>query len=256
MTWFIAGLVPAIISLICVPWLIYKMYPPEIKETPNAKEWADTELDKMGKFSLPEKMMAGVFVFALVMWMISSFIGMDAALVAFMAVSLLLLTGVLSIQDILKETGAWNTLLWFSVLIFMATELNTLGVIPWLSETIKTSVSGISWIWVLLILVLVYFYSHYLFASGTAHVTAMYSALLGVAISAGAPAVMAAIVLGFTGAIFGSTTHFANGPATVLFGSGYVKQSDWWRMNFILGLFYIVVWIGIGALWMKVIGLW
>lgn len=256
MTWFIAGLVPAIISLICVPWLIYKMYPPEIKETPNAKEWADTELDKMGKFSLPEKMMAGVFVFALVMWMISSFIGMDAALVAFMAVSLLLLTGVLSIQDILKETGAWNTLLWFSVLIFMATELNTLGVIPWLSETIKTSVSGISWIWVLLILVLVYFYSHYLFASGTAHVTAMYSALLGVAISAGAPAVMAAIVLGFTGAIFGSTTHFANGPATVLFGSGYVKQSDWWRMNFILGIFYIVVWIGIGALWMKVIGLW
>ncbi len=256
MTWFIAALVPAVISLLVVPFLIYKMYPPEIKETPNAKEWADTELKKMGKTSIPEKFMAGVFVIALVLWMLSSFIGMDAALVAFLAVSLLLLTGVLTMDDILHETGAWNTLIWFSILIFMANELNTLGVIHWLSSSIANSLHGVSWILVLFVLVLVYFYSHYLFASGTAHVSAMYSALLGVAISAGAPPVMAAITLGFTAAIFGSTTHFANGPATVLFGSGYVKQSDWWQMNFILGLFYIVVWIGIGSLWMKLIGLW
>ncbi len=40
-TWFLAGLVPGVICLIAVPWLIYKMYPPEIKDTPNAKEWAD-----------------------------------------------------------------------------------------------------------------------------------------------------------------------------------------------------------------------
>ncbi|GAF36488.1 2-oxoglutarate/malate translocator [Lentilactobacillus farraginis DSM 18382 = JCM 14108] len=232
------------------------MYPPEIKETPNAKEWADSELEKMGKTSTPEKMMASVFAIALVLWIISSFIGLDAATVAFLAVTLLLLTGVLTMDDILHETGAWNTILWFSILIFMATELNTLGVIPWLSKSIGTALHGVSWILVLLVLVLVYFYSHYLFASGTAHVSAMYSALLGVAISAGAPAVMAAIILGFTGAIFGSTTHFANGPATVLFGSGYVKQSDWWRLNAILALLYLVIWIGIGGLWMKVIGIW
>lgn len=256
MTWFMAGLVPGLISLIVVPWLIYKMYPPEIEETPNAKEWADTELAKMGKTSKPEKVMASVFLIALVLWIISSFIGLDAATVAFLAVGLLLLTGVLTMDDILHETGAWNTILWFSILIFMANELNALGVIPWLSKSIGSSLHGVSWIVVLLVLVLVYFYSHYLFASGTAHVSAMYSALLGVAISAGAPATLAAIILGFTGAIFGSTTHFANGPATVLFGSGYVKQADWWRMNAILGLFYLVVWIGLGSLWMKLIGIW
>lgn len=256
MTWFLAGLVPGIICLAIVPWLIYKMYPPEIKETPNAKEWADSELEKMGKTSNPEKVMASVFVLALVLWILSSFIGLDAATVAFLAVGLLLLTGVLTMNDILHETGAWNTILWFSILIFMANELNALGVVPWLSKSIGSALNGVSWIWVLLVLVLVYFYSHYLFASGTAHVSAMYSALLGVAISAGAPALLSAIILGFTGAIFGSTTHFANGPATVLFGSGYVKQADWWKMNAILGLFYLVVWIGIGGLWMKVIGIW
>ena len=84
----------------------------------------------------------------------------------------------------------------------------------------------------------------------------MYGALLGVAVSAGAPATCAALMLGFTGSIFASTTHYANGPASVLFGSGYVTQGKWWQLNFVLGLFYLVVWGGIGALWMKVIGIW
>ncbi len=64
------------------------------------------------------------------------------------------------------------------------------------------------------------------------------------------------MMLGFTGAIFGSTTQYANGPASALFGAGYVKQSDWWRLNFVLGIFYLIVWGVVGGLWMKVIGLW
>ncbi len=256
MGWFVAGVVPGLISLICVPLIIYKMYPPEIKDTPNAKEWADKELAEMGKITLPEKIMGGVFIVALVLWMLSSFIGLDATTVAFLAVGLLLLTGVLSVKDVLNETGAWNTIVWFSILIFMATELNTLGLIPWLSKALGASLHGVSWMVVLIVLVLFYFYSHYMFASGTAHVSAMYSALLGVAISAGAPATMAAMMLGFTGAIFGSTTQYANGPASALFGAGYVKQSDWWRLNFVLGIFYLIVWGVVGSLWMKVIGLW
>lgn len=254
--WFVAAIVPGIICLALVPWLIYKLYPPEIKETPNAKEWADKELAEMGKVSLPEKLMAGVFVIALVLWMISSFIGLDATTVAFLAVGLLLLSGVLSVKDILAETGAWNTIVWFSILIFMANELNTLGFIPWMSKALGNSLHGMSWGIVMVVLVIFYFYSHYLFASGTAHVTAMYSALLAVAISAGAPATFAAVMLGFVGAIFGSTTQYANGPASALFGAGYNKQSDWWRLNFILGLVYLVVWGGIGSLWMKVLGMW
>lgn len=256
MSWFLAAVVPAVISLAVVPWLIYKMYPPEIKETPNAKEWADKELAEMGKVTLPEKIMACVFVIALVLWMLSSFIGLDATTVAFLAVSLLLISGVLSVKDVLSETGAWNTIFWFSILIFMANELNVLGFIPWLSKALGNSLHGMSWGIVMVVLVLFYFYTHYLFASGTAHVTAMYGALLAVAISAGAPATFAAVMLGFVGAIFGSTTQYANGPASALFGAGYNKQSDWWRMNFILGLVYLVIWGGIGSLWMKVLGMW
>ncbi|UDM32079.1 anion permease [Lentilactobacillus laojiaonis] len=255
-TWFTAAIVPGILSLIIIPYVIYKMYPPEIKETPNAKEWANDELAKMGKITVAEKIMMAVFVLALALWMLSSFIGLDATFVAFLAVSLLLVTGVLNVSDILNETGAWNTLIWFSILIFMANELTKLGLIGWLSKTMGSMLSGYNWMIVLFVIVIFYFYTHYLFASGTAQTSAMYSALLAVAISAGAPHLLSALLLGFTAAIFGSTTHYSNGPASILFGTGYVKQSDWWRMNFILGLIYIVIWIGIGTLWMKLIGIW
>ena len=62
--WFLAGLVPGLLSLIIIPFIIYKLYPPEIKETPNAKECADTELEKMGKITVPEKVMIGILCFA------------------------------------------------------------------------------------------------------------------------------------------------------------------------------------------------
>ena len=254
--WFLAALVPGIISLIVVPWLIYKMYPPEIKETPNAKQWAEKELDQMGKMTLPEKLMAVIFIIALVLWMTGSLTKIDASLAAFLTLGLLLVVGVLSWTDVLHETGAWNTLTWFSVLVMMAGSLTTLGFIPWLSSSIGSMLHGMSWFLVLAILIAFFFYSHYLFASSTAHVTAMYSALLAVAISAHVPPMLAALLLGFFGNLNASTTHYASGPAPVLFGSGYVPQNKWWSLNLVLGVFYLVVWIGIGSLWIKVIGMW
>ena len=73
--------------------------------------------------------MVGVFIIALALWVLGSFINVDATLTAFIALALLLLTGVLAWSDILNETGAWNTLVWFSVLVLMAEQLNKLGFI-------------------------------------------------------------------------------------------------------------------------------
>lgn len=256
MNWFIGALVPGILSLILIPFIIYKMYPPEIKKSPDAKQWAKGELEKIGKVSLPEKIMFGVFLISLILWISGSFTGIDATLTAFIAIGLLLVTGVLNWSDITHETGAWNTFFWFSVMVMMATELNKLGFIPWLSKAVSSSLHGLNWVWVLIILILVYFYSHYLFASAVAHISAMYAALLGVAISTGVPPLLAALMLGFFGNLFGSTTHYSLGPAPIYAGSGYITQSEWWRMNFVLGLVYLIIWVGVGSIWMKLIGFW
>ena len=255
MNWFVAAIVPGLISLIVVPLIIYKMYPPTVKETPNAKKWATEQLEEMGKISLAEKFMIGIFIVALILWITGSFINIDATLTAFIALSLLLLTGVLNWKDILNETGAWNTLVWFSVLVLMADQLNKLGFIPWLSKLIAHSLGGFSWPIVLVLLILFFFYSHYLFASATAHVSAMYAALLGVAVAAGAPPLFSALMLGFFGNLLASTTHYSSGPAPILYASGYVSQKRWWLMNLVLGIVYFIIWIGLGSLWMKLIGM-
>ncbi len=68
------------------------------------------ELATMGKIALAEKFMIGIFVVALtLLWIVGSFIHIDATLTAFIALALLLLTGVLTSASILNETGAWNT---------------------------------------------------------------------------------------------------------------------------------------------------
>lgn len=255
MNWFLAALVPGLVSLIVVPFIIYKMYPPTVKETPNAKQWAKNELANMGPISIAEKFMTGIFIVALALWVTGSFIHVDATLTAFIALALLLLTGVLTWKDILNETGAWNTLVWFSVLVLMADQLNQLGFIPWLSQLIAHSLHGLSWPIVIVLLILFYFYSHYLFASATAHVSAMYAALLGVAVAAGAPPLFSALILGFFGNLLASTTHYSSGPAPILYGSGYITQKRWWTMNIVLGFVYFIIWIGLGSLWMKLIGI-
>ena len=86
MPWLTASIVPAAICLLVVPYFVYKIYPPEIKETPNAKEWATSKLAEMGKLTLPEKMMAITFVVTLALWMLSSTLGIDATLIAFISV--------------------------------------------------------------------------------------------------------------------------------------------------------------------------
>lgn len=257
--WFLTAIVPVAVATVVIPYVIYKMYPPEIKETPGAKKWAEGKLNEMGPMSTPEKIMSAVFCISIILWVLSGFFKipqLDATFVAFLAVSLLLITGVLTMKDALAETGAWNILIWLSILMFMAGKLISYGFISWFSKLVQTGLHGVSWQLVLVILVLLMFYTHYFFASGTAHMTALYLPFLSVAVATGAPLGLSAMLLAFTGAFNASTTHYANGPASILATTGYVKQSEWWKMNFVLGLIYLIIFGTVGTLWMKVIGVW
>ena len=104
------------------------------------------------------------------------------------------------------------------------------------------------------ILALVYFYAHYMFASNTAQIVAMYGVFLGAAIAAGTPPMFAALALGFIGNLFGAITHYASGPSGVVYGSGYVKVSEWFKIAFIMSVAIIIIWTVVGSAWMWVLG--
>jgi divalent anion:Na+ symporter, DASS family len=254
--WAIAASVPGLISLIVVPYILYRLNPPEIKSTPEAAEMAKSKLREMGGVKTPEWIMLAAFVMLIVLWIFGSNWAINATTTAFVGLGLLLLAGVLSWGDVLNERGAWDTLVWFAALVMMASFLNSLGLISWFSDRMGSAVGGFAWVPAFLILALVYFYSHYFFASCTAHVSAMYPAFLVVAIVVGTPPLLAALVLAFFSNLFAGTTHYGTGPAPVFFGSGYVSMSDWWKYGLLISVINIAIWLVAGGLWWKVLGLW
>jgi len=254
--WMTAAIVPGVISLIVVPYVIYKLYPPEVKETPTAAVEATKKLEEMGPLKREEWYTIGIFILLVVLWIFGSSINLDTTVTAFIGLMLLLLTQVLTWDDIKKEQGAWDTLVWFSVLVMMAMFLNSTGMIPWFSDMIKGVIGDTSWMLALIVLAIVYFYSHYFFASNTAHVSAMYGAFLSVMVAAGAPPLVSALLLGFFSNLFGCLTNYGSGPAPVFFGTGYVTQEKWWGLGLIISIIHIVIWLVIGGLWWKVLGLW
>jgi DASS family divalent anion:Na+ symporter len=254
--WAVAALVPGLASLLIVPLVLYRLYPPEVKETPGAAEMARTRLAAMGRMKRDEWIMLGTFILLLLLWIFGGRLGVHSTITALLGLGVLLATRVLTWEDVLHEREAWNVFVWLSTLVMMASGLSRLGLIAWFSGTIGALLAGTSWIPAFLALSLVYFYSHYFFAGNTAHISSMYAAFLAVSLAAGTPPLLAALVLGFFSNLFSSMTHYGTGPAPVLFGAGYVRLADWWRLGAIVSVVNLTVWLGVGGTWWKLIGLW
>ncbi|HRB71035.1 MAG TPA: anion permease [Flavobacterium sp.] len=254
MSWAIAAIIPGLVSFFVIPFVLYKLYPPEVKKTGDAPQMAAKKLKEMGPVTRNEWLMLLAFFILLFLWITGDLFSIDATTTAFIGLIMLLLTSVLTWEDIKSEKGAWDTIVWFSVLVMMASSLNELGFIGWFSNLVKVQIGDLSWQIAFPVIILVYFFSHYLFASATAHVAAMYAALLGVGVSLGIPGLLLAFMLGFIGSLYGTLTHYGHGPAPVFFGSGYVDLKSWWLRGLETGLILLLIYMTIGGLWMKIIG--
>lgn len=225
------------------------------------------------------------------LWIFGGQVGIGAVAAALLGLSIMLITNVVTWKECLSNNAAWDTLTWFAALIGMASYLNKYGFIKWFSDQVSThlraaterqppndlpapagsrvtpllptaqvvnvvSSFGLSWQASFAVITLLYFYSHYLFASGAAHIGAMYTAFLSVAIACGAPPMVAAIALGQLSNVMGCLTTYGIGSAPPYFGAGYVPQSKWYQYGLLLSFVYLAVWIFAGGAWWKFIGLW
>ncbi|EJL75011.1 anion permease [Chryseobacterium populi] len=254
MSWAAAGFLPGLVAFFVVPLVLYRLYPPELKKTGDAPKMAAQKLKEMGPISKNEWLMLLAFFILLALWIFGGALSVDATTTAFIGLTLLLLTSVLTWEDVKAEKGAWDTIVWFAVLVMMASSLNELGFIGWFSNLIKMKIGGMTWTLAFPVIILVYFFSHYIFASATAHVAAMYAALLGVGVAVGIPPMLLAMMLGFLGSIYGVLTHYGHGPAPVFFGSGYVDLKAWWLRGLEIGIVLLIIYMVAGGLWMKILG--
>src|SRR5262245_26828033 len=251
--WFIAAAPMCILLLALVPLLAYWLYPPEVKEGTEVPAWAAKELEKMGPLSQREITLGVLVVIALMLWIFGGDI-MEATTAAIVVICLMLLLKVVTWDDITANKAAWNTLAWFATLVALADGLSRVGFIKWFADTMAAQLSGVSPTTAVLLLMLINFFGHYLFASGTAHVTAMIPVLMAVAMTIqGVNASTLALALCIQLGIMGIITPFATGPSPIYYGSGYLPAADYWRMGGIFGVIFFIAFMVITVPWMLAI---
>lgn len=244
--WFVGFLPVGVILILAVPSLVYLIYPPEIKSSEEAPKWASQELKKMGKFTLGELIMALLAVLALSLWIFGGKL-VDATTVAAIVISLMVVTGIVTWDEILSNKTAWNVLVWFATLVAMADGLNKVGFVTWFAKSASALLTGLSPVLIMVILIAIFFVVHYMFASITAHTTAVLPVILAAgAVIPGIPVKTFALLLCYTLGIMGIITPYATGPGPVYFGSGYISRKDFWTLGLIFGLIFLLVLMGIG----------
>jgi L-tartrate/succinate antiporter len=248
--WF-KGFAPVgILLLAIVPILLYKIYPPEIREAPEAPRWAAEELRRMGTVSRKEVTLLVLVVVALILW-IGGAKYIDATLAAMLVVTLMILLRVVNWDDILGSTQAWNVLVWFATLVTLAGGLAETKFVDWVAQSLAPMLSHRGVITAAVLLVGAFFLLHYLFASLTAHVSALFQVFLVVAIAIpGISPEAWALLLGYTIGLMGILTPYGTGPSPIYYGCGYIKGKDFWILGLVLGALFFGIYILIALPWL------
>jgi L-tartrate/succinate antiporter len=252
--WLVAFLPAGLVLLVAVPWLGYVLYAPEVKAGEEATRWADSELAALGPLTPGERTLAGLVGAALLLWILGGAI-VDPTSVALSAVVLMVLTGVVSWEDVLSNRPAWNTLVWFATLVALAGGLIQVGLVPWFAKRVAGALEGAAPVAALVLLVALFFLLHYLFASVTAHTTALLPVFLaaGSAIP-GMPMRPFGLALLVSLGIMGIVSPYGTGPSPVYYGSGYIPSRDFWRLGAVFGAIYLAVLVLVGIPWLLALG--
>jgi L-tartrate/succinate antiporter len=251
--WFVAFAPVGILLLLAVPLLTYVLYPPTVKSGDEVPAWAAKELKSMGGWTRREIELAALVLLALALWIFGGAV-INATTVAIAVIAMMVIGRVVTWDDILANKSAWNTLVWFATLVALADGLARVGFVKWFAETIGAQMSGVSPTVAMLGLVAVFFFTHYLFASITAHVTAMLPVVLAVGLGIpDMPMKTFALLLALTLGLMGIITPFATGPSPVYYGSGYIPAKDYWRLGAIFGVIFFAALLLVGVPWIAMI---
>lgn len=240
-TWFGTLAIVMVPLFLIVPLLAYIIYPPEQKHSPEAPAWAASELKKMGSITKNELLMLGFGLLALAMWIFGKQIGVNGTTAALAVLCLIVLTGVITWEDVITNKAAFNVFIWFATLVAMASGLKKVGFLTWAAGLISEGLVGMEPVTIIILLVVLFFLFHYFFASVTAHTVALLPLFLGVAANLVPGEMMQPLAMLLVGSLglMGVLTPYATGPSPIWYGAGYISQATWWKLGAIFGSVYL-----------------
>ena len=210
----------------------------------------------MGPASRAEKTVAGIFLTVCALWVTTPLHGIDITVSALLGSVALLLSGVLRWEDVASNRAAWDIFVWYGGLLQLGKSLNDAGLTREFARVVGTVLPGSGWLPLLAVAIAIYFYSHYAFASITAHMLAMFTPFSAVLIAKGAPTGLVVFAFACATNLAAGLTHYGTTPSPMFFAQNYVTFRRWWTVGLIVSVLNLAVWSTVGVAWWKLIGLW
>jgi DASS family divalent anion:Na+ symporter len=254
--WFIGGIVPGLVSLILLPLFLRALFRGHEINVLGAHKRAKDNLKQFGKMQRNEIYLLIIFSAMILLWATGPLHQLPTTLVAMAGVTAILVLRVDRWSEMAGQTEAWDTLVWLGGLLTMATALKDHGVIQYFSTIATTEVTGYHPLFAGILLAIIYFYSMYGFSMLTGHIIALAGAFLLIGQQAGTPGYLMIPLIAYLSSLCGCLTTYSTGPLIIYFNQGKIPPSLWFRIGFLISLFHLIIWIGIGPLYWKLLGWW
>jgi DASS family divalent anion:Na+ symporter len=248
-SWLLASSVPTLIAILMLPLLVSKIFSPGVGATPEAPAAARKDLAGMGPMSRDEWITAATFVVMVGGWVFGNALQLNGTAVAFMGFGVLLVSGVLTLEDIAKQGDTLATFLWLAVLFALSAQLNELGFMGYVGERLASRLGGLSWPALYITLIALYVGLHYFFVSQTSQMLALLAVFLDVGIRGGVPAPLMAPGLLFASSYFSVITPQGGSQNIIFVASGYLKQGELYKLGLLTTIAFMAVYLLIGTPW-------
>ena len=255
-TWALGSIVPGVLGLLGLPILLKYLSPPTIKSIQPIRDKIKKDIKVLGPWTFQEITTALTLGIMLLLWSTKPVHGWGTTTVALFGLLTILFLNAISWEEMAKNHKAWDTLIWLGGLLTLATSLKDLGFISWFAEMIQQSLTEYSPIFIFLMLALIYFYSMYFFSMLTAHIVAMAGAIFIVAKGVDLNPLLIVGVFAYFSNLCGCLTNYSTGPVIIYFGNGYLLPISWFKIGFLVSIYHIIIWLGAGSVWWRIIGWW
>jgi DASS family divalent anion:Na+ symporter len=252
-TWLLAASVPALTTILLLPLILSRLFPPGVTGTPEAPAIARKELHSMGPLSRDEWIVAVTFAVMVTGWVLADSLRLSPTAVAFAGLGVLLATNVLTLEDINLQGSTLATFLWLAVLFALSGQLNELGFMGYVGGRLTARLGGIPWPVAYVVLLALYVLMHYMFVSQSAQVLALFDVFLDVAVGTGVPAPLMAFALLFASSYFSTLTPQGGSQNVIFVGSNYLTQGELYRLGLLTTGFCLLAFLVLGTPWLLLV---
>lgn len=252
--WFVGFAPVGFVLLLLVPFLLYKLYPPEVRTAPEAPRWAESQLRAMGPMSRREMTLLVLVCAALALWIFASH-HVEPAVTAMLVVLLMVGFNVVSWDEVIGHAQAWNVLVWFATLVTLAGGLGETKFLEWLAQSLAPTLESLGLYAAIVSVVTAFFFLHYFFASITAHTASLLPVFIGIAVTIpGVSPMQWSLLLAYPLGLMGVLTTYTAGHNPIYYGSGYISRQAFWGLGIVLGVCFLVIYLAIVVPWLSYLG--